>query len=208
MNSSDQGPLSASNATSPREGEELVLWQGRPPVGIRFRMRHLAFLGMGLLLVLFFFAGNVGGAARGKRGNPPPLLVVIAVGAAGLIDLLWVDPWLRSRIRYVLTETQVIVEGDFFGGAVRRLDLSRIHDVEMWRKADDSGKLVLSAPSGTNEPRRQRRADAILDSSTFALGGKHYTDVVIGIEVDGGIKSLRELFNKAIREARERQSKA
>ena len=78
----------------------------------------------------------------------------------------------------------------------------------MLRNVDDSGKLILSAPRLAKEPTRQSMADKILDSFLFASGGKHYTDVAIGIDVAGGIKALRERFDTAIHEARERQSKA
>lgn len=201
MNASDQGQPSAANIAHSSGAAGRILWEGRPPAGIRFRMRHLAFLGMWLLLVALYVRGDGGGQARGGKGDPPPLVFVIAFGAAGLIEVLWIDPRTRSRILYVLTETQFIVEGKFFGGGIRRFDLARMHDVEMLRRADDSGKLILSSPRRVNEPPGQ-----FLDVYLFASGGKHYTDVSIGIDVDGGIKALRERFNAAIHEARERQT--
>lgn len=84
------------------EPGERILWQGRPSGGIHLRWRNWFTLVMGL-----FFAG----AALNAPSRRIALIQAVVAVALVLVPLV-IEPWLRRRTSYVLTDRRAMIRRD------------------------------------------------------------------------------------------------
>lgn len=128
---------------------ERLLWEGRPPGGLRFRPADALLVPFSLLWggFAFFWEGSVI-ALHGPIFFQLWGIPFVLAGCYLIAGRFVVDALRRAKTRYGVTNERVLVVSDWFGRTVSSLNLRTLGDVSVRRSGDGSGTITFGAASG------------------------------------------------------------
>lgn len=162
---------------------EKLLWEGRPPTGIRLTKRDTLFVPFSIFWAGFAVFWNVG-----VWSSDAPVffrlwgLPFLVVGAYMTVGRFWWDSRQRGRTRYAVTNQRVmIVTG--LGASVRSLDVKNLPALIL----DEDGK---GSGSGTISFTYESQATGRPSFTAFVNGLPEFRDI-------DGVRCVYEIIRKA-----------
>ncbi|MEA4882969.1 MAG: PH domain-containing protein [Clostridia bacterium] len=149
---------------------ETAIWTGRPRPGLAFRPYDLPVTVFSLLWLAMavYITGAAGSMGRGIApggftitknpftGRPVfmrPLaifdlfgFVFIAVGLYLLVGRFFVDARIRQNTYYGVTDKRILIVTGFWGSHFISIPLERIGELNVTRRADGSGTILVGTP--------------------------------------------------------------
>lgn len=115
--------------------DELLLWEGQPASGLRFRPQDLFLTAFGLLFggfAVFWMSAAIWMGAGDTMGFVFVLfgLPFVAIGAYMAFGRYFVDSFRRARTRYALTDKRGIIATNAFGRSLVSHPIGRETEVE------------------------------------------------------------------------------
>ena len=127
---------------------ERILWSGRPARGLSLRGRDVFLIPFSLLWCGFavFWTISVG------RTNAPWFFTGIGVlfvcmGLYFVVGRFLFDAWLRSDLRYAVTNLRILIARPEPFGRFTALALDRLPEAELSERVDGSGSIRFGAPA-------------------------------------------------------------
>ena len=140
------------------EPGERVLWSGVPPRGLRLRPQD----GFLVPFSLVWTAIAATGFVAGRKAPNTPMAVVpalfLVIGAYLVVGRFFVDAWTRTRTKYAVTTSRVLIISGFWSRETRSLSLEGLSDMRVTKGRNGRGTIKFGA-----DPVGSRR--------NFAFGG-------------------------------------
>ena len=132
------------------DGDERLLWTGRPRQGVLFRPADALAIPFSLFWAGFIVFWEISVSTRGKGNLFMELwgIPFVLIGAHMLVGRFLVDKWQRARTAYGLTNQRVIIVSEFFRRSIKSMNLRTLADISLTERPDGSGTITFGPETG------------------------------------------------------------
>ena len=133
------------------QGDERLLWKGRPRGGVRLRGSDAYTIPFSLvwggLAIFWEFAALWATPTQNSAGWLGSLfgLPFVIIGLYLIFGRFFVDAKVRDGTEYALTNRRAIIVSGLFSKTVKSLDLKSTPEITLTEKADRSGTIIFGA---------------------------------------------------------------
>jgi len=128
---------------------EVLLWTGRPPVGIHFILSDLFLIPVSLLWFGFVIVWELIVLVKGApffflMWGLPFLLMGFYIS----IGRFFVDSYKRRNTIYAITHDRILIKTGFFSRKVKSLNIKKLSNITFKIKKNGSGTIVFGRENG------------------------------------------------------------
>ncbi len=133
------------------DGNERLLWKGRPRSGIRLRSSDAYLIPFSLVWAGFAIVWEFAAIIKIPKGNPATWIFPLAGVPFVLFGLyiafgrFFLDAKLRDKTEYALTSRRAIIVSGLFSRKVRSIELRSTSEITITERRDGSGSITFGA---------------------------------------------------------------
>ena len=138
--------MDSSDLSGRLQPGERLIWSGRPAGGILLTGRDVFLIPFSILwcafIVFWMFGASHAGGGFALFGMP-----FVAVGLFFVVGRFVLDAWIRSGMRYAVTNRRILILKTRPSSSFTSIDLNRLSQTQVSERSDGRGTLRFGAPA-------------------------------------------------------------